>query len=249
VAKPREILSNRYGYKKGDSLSNLLQSVIETNADEITRFSLKKDQKKFEKTLNKIIPKRETKKIRFPDSGDMVKKQNMLIRAEGQGKKISQNMRKKLQNDLLNIIKEEGIDTQGKVRRSSINKFQKKITETFENYTVRNKKYGMPSNVRAIAVTETRTAVNNLRLEYAKKIGNETPGYRVTKTWIHNDIAKEPRQNHVKLNDKTLSVDQEFRVAGQSASGPHDPRLPAEQVINCNCELRFHFVRRKRQNR
>ena len=45
------------------------------------------------------------------------------------------------------------------------------------------------------------------------------------------------RGTHAALNGTTVAFDAKFNVGGVMADGPHDPRLPAREVVNCRCRL------------
>jgi SPP1 gp7 family putative phage head morphogenesis protein len=45
------------------------------------------------------------------------------------------------------------------------------------------------------------------------------------------------RDSHAQLSGTRILFNDEFDVNGTMADGPHDPRLPASEVINCRCRL------------
>lgn len=45
------------------------------------------------------------------------------------------------------------------------------------------------------------------------------------------------RDSHRELNGTTVLFSEKFTVGGVAADGPHDPVLPAREVVNCRCRL------------
>lgn len=80
-----------------------------------------------------------------------------------------------------------------------------------------------------ISRTETLNAINNTTHNTAEYAG------MTKKTWIHSGGGKEDRESHLALDGKTIGMKEYFVVDGYNALYPHDPNLPAGQVINCHC--------------
>lgn len=53
--------------------------------------------------------------------------------------------------------------------------------------------------------------------------------------WLHSGVSKGARPSHVALDGTTVPYGETFDVEGYAATGPHDPSLPAEHVVNCRC--------------
>ena len=85
------------------------------------------------------------------------------------------------------------------------------------------------NRARTIARTETSKAVNITSQAVANNAGIKK------KKWIYTDISKVPRIEHQDLDGETIGIDEYFNVGGFSGLYPHDPNLPAQEVINCNC--------------
>lgn len=86
---------------------------------------------------------------------------------------------------------------------------------------------------RAEAIARTETI--GLSNEVAKKQMADS-GVVTHKEWY--SIGDErTRDSHAQLNGTRIGFNEEFNVNGTLADGPHDPRLPAEEVINCRCRL------------
>jgi uncharacterized protein with gpF-like domain len=64
----------------------------------------------------------------------------------------------------------------------------------------------------------------------------------VWKEWMHSHQGI-PRLNHLFLDGQRVRANEMFELMGEDGvvyriSGPHDPRLPAGEVINCKCTFR-----------
>ena len=81
--------------------------------------------------------------------------------------------------------------------------------------------------------TESLRVFNVLAQTRYDAIMARNPG-RFRKVWLHSGNPK-PRPAHVRLNGKAADKDGNFNVNGYTVSGPHDPALPAAEVINCGC--------------
>ena len=102
------------------------------------------------------------------------------------------------------------------------------------------------SRGKTIAKTERGLAVNMGRMEGYRQ-GAEKGGIPLAamrKEWVHRGVHKHERLAHVRLGgDPAISFTQPFDVNGYSAQMPHDPSLPAGEVINCNCEVKVSIPR------
>jgi hypothetical protein len=184
---------------------------------------------------------------------------NLLIRKSVErGNLISKDLHDRLSRDLrrsLNqftpktgeptFIRRRGIRA-GRINPKLIESLEKDITRTFENYTKKDPRYGVPANVHGIAVTELRSAVSEMKASYMNEFRAANPDTQVFKRWIHNrSLSKEPRPHHMAHNRKTAAWDEPFVLSnGAVLMYPHDPAAPAEEVINCNCDY-IVYVRRR----
>lgn len=50
-------------------------------------------------------------------------------------------------------------------------------------------------------------------------------------------VAIRTLDSHRDLNGTTIPMGEKFTVGGVTADGPHDPVLPAREVVNCRCRL------------
>lgn len=88
------------------------------------------------------------------------------------------------------------------------------------------------SKIRAstIARTETSNSINNVSYETANKAKMKEKG------WIHLGGHKTFRENHKRLNNKWIKIDEYWDLGnGVKARCPHDSSLPASEVVRCSC--------------
>ncbi len=87
----------------------------------------------------------------------------------------------------------------------------------------------------AIWRTESGRVYNLLAQERYRRIELMQPG-RMKKQWSHSGNMQHPRSSHVSLGSQPpIPISEDFDVNGHPADGPHDPRLPASEVIRCGC--------------
>jgi hypothetical protein len=91
------------------------------------------------------------------------------------------------------------------------------------------------ARARAIARTESTRGYNEGKKRSAQDWANQT-GTNLWKIWIHGG-AKEPRIEHIQLQDKPVRADQPFLVgpANIPMDKPGDLEGGAAQTVNCGC--------------
>lgn len=102
------------------------------------------------------------------------------------------------------------------------------------------------SRGKAIARTERGLAVNqgaySAWVQAAERLG--VPYSNIRKKWKHNGSHIHERLEHVWLgNQPAIPLPQSFVVGGNNAQYPHDPNLPAGEVINCSCTVVYSIPR------
>jgi len=239
---------------KGKKYQKVINEIIAHNSEKIGSVINRLTNKNYKESLKKLS-KEKTKTVKLPDLSEVLPKQSVfLIKAADSGKVISDTLRSRLEKDLRGALGEfdgtgkkrmeiqRGTAT-GKINPELIKLFQEKITGTFENYTKRDKKTGVPSNVKNIAVTEIRSTIGLIKDSYIAKLKEKNPNLVFIKTWIHNrGLSKKPRQYHIEMNGVTIWEDEKFKVPRGDGSGfdymtrPHDPEAPLGQIIGCNCD-------------
>lgn len=89
--------------------------------------------------------------------------------------------------------------------------------------------------------TESLNMFNGAAAERLRDLSERQAGWR--KMWVHGGRPITPRPYHLNvLHGQVLPAREDFTVMddkGQAwkAYGPHDPRLPAGEVIHCGCSL------------
>lgn len=102
------------------------------------------------------------------------------------------------------------------------------------------------SRGKAIARTERGLAINqgaySAWVQAAEKLG--VPYSAIRKKWKHNGSHLHERYHHIALaSEPAIPLSQPFIVGGFNAQYPHDPNLPAGEVINCDCTVAYSIPR------
>ena len=84
------------------------------------------------------------------------------------------------------------------------------------------------------ASTIARTEAQSLAQFGQANLVKET-GIPVVKEWQCSFVRS--RDTHIRADGQTVERDEDFRVGGYPASYPADPRLPVQEVANCNCNV------------
>lgn len=247
----RARLKKKYGWI-GNKYQELISKILIENHSKISKLVLNSDKKQFEKNL-KIINK-SYKNVKLPEPEKIIN-QSKIIKSAESGKLLTKTFRNEFRKTITKTLEENKVFTMtGKITKSISQKMQKSLTEFYSGYTEKNPKYKMPTNLKAIATTETRFILNNARQEYVKRINAETnKDAIIVKRWVHNhSLSDLPRNWHIRLSrKKAIGMDALFNYKNDKgqifhASYPHDPKLPASENINCNCELEYFWVKKKK---
>lgn len=84
---------------------------------------------------------------------------------------------------------------------------------------------------RAEAIARTETTFAQETVTYKSYVENGVPGKR----WI--TLFRNSRDSHAAVNGQVRPIDKPFSVGGASMMHPGDEGAPAEEVINCNCDV------------
>jgi hypothetical protein len=197
--------------------------------------------------------------VKFPIINDITKKHDLLaLKAAEKGNYITQTLRDRLTSDLRETLGKMKPGT--KLNQSLVKEFKSKIKETFTNYTKNDPRFGVPSNIRNISVTETKYAVNNIRKIYMNELMSRNPDLEYTKTWRHyKSYSKVYRRGHEEQNGKTIGMNDKFAVNEfQYIKGrwkktgnvimmdcPHDDQVNnLSEKIGCSCELKYNIIKK-----
>lgn len=245
-------IKKKYGWT-GENYSELMSKIIASNSENIQRATARISKKSFEKE-NKKITKKE-KRFVLPDVTEALPKRSVYLRKGAEkGTLLTDNIRDRLTKDLRETLTQPGYIsargvTAGSLKNKIVDDFEKKITATFQGYTKKDPRYGVPSNIHNIAVTEVRSAVDNMKHDYISKVIEKDPAVIVMKKWKHNKkLSKvQPRETHEILGrQRSIPFDKNFviPVSGVQCPYPHAPGMPADEVIGCHCEC-IYMVRKK----
>jgi hypothetical protein len=145
-------------------------------------------------------------------------------------------------------------EKRGQINPQLVAQFREKIAGTFEGYT-KPGATGIPPNIDAIATTEVRSAIDDIKHTFNTRLQERNVGkLQIIKTWVHHpSLSKNPRENHAALNGKAIPIDAHFSVPRtQWVKGrglivtsmtmmlhPHDPSAPVDQIVSCSCECTY----------
>lgn len=259
-------LKKRYGFtgkKYGDLMEKIISNNVESVSRAVSRISndnYKKQFKKYRKTGRRLV---------IPNIQEVIPKRSVFTRKGAErGVLLTDALKTELDKQLRSILTDfkgrkkpvyiirRGAKA-GRINPAVIGEFEKRIVQTFTNYTKKDKRYGVPSNVHTIAVTEVRSTISDIKEQYNQTLLNKNKDHlRMFKTWIHNrSLSKEHRPHHAQMNHKTIEGSKSFAVRHKIKKmgrwvqigwtrmmRPHDPTAPADQVIGCNCDLDY-FMR------
>ena len=264
-------LKKRYhGLIEGETYSEIIKVILDQNNQNVMNKQAKISQSKWESLSRKITTKE--KRLVMPDIKDIVPPQALsVMKSAEKGEMIKDTLRDSLTRDLRMSLDEFNISgkeayikrrgtTAGRISPQLLKDFERRMTDTFSHYTKKDPKVGMPSSVHRIAVTEVRSAINNVKKTYTDKMLEKNPDIQAKKKWIHNrSLSKEPRRGHQQLDGKTIEINDSFKVPNYKMKQgklvldgynlmkfPHDPDAPADQVISCNCDYDIIVSRRKK---
>jgi hypothetical protein len=256
-------LRDKYGeYNiKNEKYQQVINDILMDNTEAITTQIFKISDRTWKKETEKIID-RKTKRpitLTFPEFKTIIpNKRAFSIKAAESGRMITQTLRNHLNVALRESIQDfekEGTRYRGRLRPEIIRKMKSKVKDVFVNYQKTDPRYGVPSNIRNIAVTEVRSNVNMIREKYVETfMFNNKKKIEMKKQWIQNiSQSKEPRKSHNFVNKKIIGFYDFFefpeykKIKGQwkktgktiRMSRPHDPAGGTAEIIGCNCELRY----------
>jgi len=260
---------------KGSLYSDIVKQIIDQNTINVQNKLFRMTDKRMKKVSDKISTKEQ--RMVLPDLSDVLPKRAIHIRKVAEkGKFISETLRSNLTSDIRstieNFVLETGEEslvpkrgvTTGRINPKLIEQFEKKITDTFQGYTKDHPRFRMPSNIHDIAVTEIRSAVNELKYSYTQRlISKNEENFEVTKTWKQNkSMSKVPRRGHSRVDGKSIPFNESFivphyeKINGRYTKTletpmkhPHDPNAPGKQVIGCNCDMDIKIRRKPKRKK
>jgi hypothetical protein len=247
----------------------LMNEVLANNNEAISRAILRQSRSSWDKGLKKITTKE--KQFIMPSLQDVLPKRSVFASKSAEsGKFIMDTLKDRLTKDLRTTLdtftektgEQRYIRRRGKlagtINPKVIKDFQKSIRGTFENYRKIDPKYGMPSNIHNIAVTEVRTVVNNAKRAYTETLLRKNKDLEAKKKWRHNkSLSREPRRGHQEADGQEVGFNEMFvlntykMVKGKriytgkiQCQHPHSEELPLDEKVSCNCGY-YIIVRRK----
>jgi hypothetical protein len=246
---------------KDKDYRNIAENIFGDNIEKMTRKTGVRSEENWKEEFQK--PQFKERKYVIPKFQEVAPTKNEIksrARVSVQGISntlrigLTENLREKI-NSFKSRFKEQTY-IKRRINPSLESEMQREIKETFENYTKKDPAFGVPKNIRAIAVTELRTAVSNIKSRVAHAIESMNPTLKLKKRWIHNPhLSKDPRNiriGHAKINGTRKLLQEYFdvplykvivgipiHIQTDKMMQPHDLNAPASQVINCHCDVEY----------
>lgn len=245
----------------GANYKKLIRDILEKEQRNVSHSVARLSEATYIKQIKSIKPGES--RLVLPNISDVLPKKSIFIKKAAQdGTLITDALRDKLTGALRNSLKEfktKFKDEPAFIRRAGpqagtinpkvIDLFERKIKKVYENYTKIDSTIGMPTNIKQIATTEIRFAINPVKQKYNEELLKRNPGAKMKKRWRQNKmLAKIPREGHALVNGLVIDLDKAFNVpliingkkrGSTKMMHPHDLTAPAEQVISCNCDIEY----------
>lgn len=233
-------LNTKYGFdgpeKIADKISIILLAHVKDNGQEL----LDLDERSLVNSEVTLLKAR----AKLPDTATLLRGTKAFTDANLRGQAISKSAQEEISRAIRRVIKREGLTTtRGTIRKNLAKKIEQELQEkVFKPRKLGGRGLKAPGKLKNIVRDETRGLANNVRFDYMQEV-KERSGKNLLKKWKHNPhLSKENRIKHVRLGrKKAIPSDAYFNVGGTRAQRPHDPVLPLEEKINCNCELIYTF--------
>lgn len=250
-------LVKKYGFNadkiSGESLKKLTEEILKMNAQNVSENILNTSDKKFKRSLSDKF-----KKLNMPNVNELLlKNKTQIMKLQENGKIINQTLRDRLNESFKEILENpdyyrKNWKLKGSLKNKAFTDLQNSIKNTFEDYTKKNPKYGVPSNIKNIATTELRTVTNNLQFEFMNQMQFKNDDMEIIKIWKHNGrLSKKPREHHREIDGVSIAMNENFVMFDKKnkttieTPHPHWEGLDLENKIGCNCELRYEFKKRE----
>lgn len=250
----------------GKKYAKHMQVILASNMESISKAVARISNDNYATARKKI--RRKEKRFILPDVSEALPKRSVFTaKSVERGELITDKLKSELDKQLRAVLtdlkgrKKPVFITRrgakaGRISNDAIEAFEKRIRGTFSSYTKKDPRFGVPSNIHTIAVTEVRSTVNQIKQSYNEKLVEKNPELVMRKRWIHNkSLSREPRPHHMQMDGRTIEASKPFSVRRKVKKGgkwvqvgwtkmmrPHDPSAPADQVINCNCDVDY-FIR------
>src|SRR5271157_5971615 len=209
-------LVNSLGLKpdeiSGMNYQKLIGLIVGKNTQNIGNGVTRISKKRWSDYLQRITPK--GKRFILPDIDTVLPKNHVFMRKSAEsGKQISDTLYHSLTGNLRDILSQFSEKTgqpsyiirrgktAGRINRQLIDEFGESIRATFEGYTKRDPKTGIPGNIHQIAVTEVRSTVNEIKHTYVIQLIENNEGLQGRKAWIHNPMLSfQGRKGHIEVS-------------------------------------------------
>ena len=249
-------LRKRYGASgwEGGRYRWLMRQICLANQESVARAVVRKNSSYLRTRAAKL---REGVLVVPPAEEMMLPGRIYARKAAERGNLLSDSVRDRLSGALREAVDWWSVgEFQGK-RGAERGRVDRRLVDVFEVQAARILRgQGKISNLRAIAETEVRSAVSEVKHQYAAGLVAANPNLLVVKRWVHRPhLSAEPREGHAEVDGVTRLVGEAFDVpyyvrrkkrlvlmATDRMQHPHDASARAEQVISCHCECDYELI-------
>ncbi len=257
-------LKKRYGWT-GGKYRILMSKIVAENSQSIAQAVGKMKDSHFKTQAKKLA--KTWGLINLPKIEQVIPGPDVFFRKGAErGKLLSDALRDNLANDIRVAMEEFRTKTglpgylyrrgklKGQMDPKLVQALEGRIWATFQAYTKADPEIGVPANIKAIALTEARSTIDDVKHRYFERLMAENPKMRARKRWRHHpSMSKEPRPGHAAMDGKEIAMDDMFEVpvyvkedgrwvqTGEIVlmAHPHDQHGGPEDVINCHCDTDY----------
>jgi len=146
---------------------------------------------------------------------------------------------------MLAELAKRGTKITGGITKKTLKDFQKILVDSYYEqgvspYAVRGKITGLFEDTyknRAMFIARTETGVASSTTQFATYKNNRIG----RKKWLAL-VDDRTRDSHEQVNGVEIGIDDYFIVGGHEMLHPHDDGAPAQEVINCRCDMLAVFT-------
>jgi hypothetical protein len=230
-------LLEKYAKKgKRPTYAELIQEITAHNTEKIARTLGRISETRYRRAADRALGKGI---LELPPWEEVMKPQAYFLRkAKDSGAVITDTLRRRLTGNLRDEM--STMEPGSRMSPEVIDRIEKRMRETLGAYT--KSQGGAPPNARMIATLEARTAFNETKYEYAKKMALvNSDRVAMRKRWIHNQhLVRQARPSHVKMHGKSVGFYEAFVVDEPTGwvqmMFPHDPMAPISSTAGCQCD-------------
>ena len=222
--------------KRGLTYKMLLKEVVAHNTEKISRGMGRISETRYRSAADRALGRGVLELPAWEEV--MPPRAYFLHKGQESGEIITDTLRRRLTANLRSEM--ETLAPGGRLDPAILPKLEAKIRATMGEYT--RTRGGTVANAKLIANFEARTAFNESKFEYAKKMALvNTDKVALGKTWHHNNqLVKKGRPGHIAVHGVSVGFYETFKVSGPEGifqmRYPHDTSVPISERAGCQCD-------------